>query len=191
MDEVEFGKLLSAVRALTRGQIEGLMAAINQAAPPPEPEPSWASVDDIEARFGAAPCCPHCRSTAVYKWGRANGLKRYRCKFKNCGKTFNALTGTPLAQLHKRELWGAHAQALVDGISLRKVAKQVKVNLTTAFRWRHRFLLTPKSLKPNVLKGTVEADETYFLYSEKGRAQHDRAPRKRGGKASQRGLSAE
>ena len=93
--------------------------------------------------------------------------------------------------MHKRELWGAHAQALVDGISLRKVAKQIKVDLTTAFRWRHRFLRTPKSLKPLTLKGTVEADETFFLYSEKGQEQHDRPPRKRGGKASQRGLSAE
>ena len=193
MDEGSFRKLLSAVKSLTAEQIEGLTAAIAQAVPlsAPQPEPSCASIADIEARFAASPCCPHCRSTAVYKWGSANGLKRYRCKIKDCGRTFNALTGTPLAQLHKRELWGAHAQALVDGISLRKVAKQIKVDLTTAFRWRHRFLRTPKSLKPLTLNGTVEADETFFLYSEKGQEQHDRAPRKRGGKASQRGLSAE
>ena len=35
----------------------------------------------------------------------ANRLQRYRCK--GCRVTFNALTGTPLARLHKRELWGA------------------------------------------------------------------------------------
>ena len=165
MDEGSFRKLLSAVKGLTAEQIEGLTAVIAQAAPSPapQPEPSGASISDIEACFAASPCCPHCRSTAVYKWGSANGLRRYRCKIKDCGRTFNALTGTPLAQLHKRELWGAHAQALVDGISLRKVAKQIKVDLTTAFRWRHRFLRTPKSLKPMTLKGTVEADETFFL----------------------------
>ena len=45
---------------------------------------------------------------SIKKWGSANALRRYRCKA--CKVTFNALTGTPLAQLHKRELWGRHAQ---------------------------------------------------------------------------------
>ena len=154
MDENGFRKLLSAVKGLTPGQIEGLAAAIAQAAPalpPPDPEPSGSSIADIEARFAATPCCPHCRSTAVYKWGSANGLRRYRCKINDCGKTFNALTGTPLAQLHKRELWGAHAQALVDGISLRKVAERIDIDLTTAFRWRHRFLRSNKGKSPGEL----------------------------------------
>ena len=39
-------------------------------------------------------------------------MTRYRCK--PCKVTFNALTGTPLAQLHNRELWIGHSQALVD-----------------------------------------------------------------------------
>ena len=116
-------------------------------------------------------------------------MRRYRCKA--CRVTFNALTGTPLAQLHKRELWGEHAQVLVEGIPLRKVAARVDVDLTTAFRWRHRFLKAPKVLKPKVLEGTVEADETYFLYSQKGSHQLTRPARKRGGKAAKRGLSDE
>ena len=37
----------------------------------------------------------------------------------------------------------------------------------------------------------MEADETYFLYSEKGSRKLDRPARKRGGKAKKRGLSAE
>lgn len=42
------------------------------------------------------------------------------------------------------------------------------------------------------LAGIAEADETYFLESQKGRRQGlSRAPRKRGGKASKRGLSEE
>lgn len=143
----------------------------------------------IEARFAQAPQCPHCQSTAIKKWGSANALKRYRCKA--CRVTFNALTGTPLAQLHNRELWGGHAQALLEGISLRKVAARLDVHLETAFRWRHRFLTAPKDVKPKVLDGTVEADETYFLYSEKGSRNLRRPARKRGGKAKKRGLSDE
>jgi hypothetical protein len=55
----------------------------------------------------------------------------------------------------------------------------------------NRFLEAPKALKPKALEGTVEADETYFLYSEKGSCKLKRPARKRGGKASKRGLSDE
>ena len=140
--------------------------------------------------FWAKPLCPRCQSAKVTKWGSANRLKRYR--WQDLQRRYsNALTGTLLAQLHKRELWTGHAQTLADGISLRKVAARLDVHLSTAFRWRHRFLKAPKALKPKVLDGTVEADETYFLYSEKGSRKLTRPARKRGGKASKRGLSDE
>jgi transposase-like protein len=146
-------------------------------------------IQTIEASFQADPACPHCQSKKLQKWGSAHGLQRYRCKV--CKKTFNALTGTPLAQLHKRELWQQHSQALIDGLSLRKVGVRIGVSLPTAFRWRHRFLKAPKALKAKKLQGIVEADETFFLYSEKGKRNLTRKPRKRGGKAAKCGLSAE
>src|SRR5271157_5656818 len=40
--------------------------------------------------------CPYCTSHEFVSWGRANALQRFRCK--NCGRTFNALTNTPLAR---------------------------------------------------------------------------------------------
>jgi ISXO2-like transposase domain len=46
-------------------------------------------------------------------------------------------------------------------------------------------------VKAERLEGTVEADETYFLRSEKGSRTLERAPRERGGKATKRGLSDE
>jgi transposase-like protein len=146
-------------------------------------------IQTIEASFQAEPACPHCQSKKLQKWGSAHKLQRYRCKV--CKKTFNALTGTPLAQLHKRELWQQHSQALIDGLSLRKVGARIGVSLPTAFRWRHRFLKAPKTLKAKKLQGIVEADETFFLYSEKGNRNLTRKPRKRGGKAAKCGLSAE
>ncbi|WDE98342.1 IS1595 family transposase [Lentisphaera profundi] len=42
-----------------------------------------------------------------------------------------------------------------------------------------------------VLSGIVEADETFFLKSQKGEKHLNRPPRKRGGKAKKRGLSKE
>lgn len=80
---------------------------------------------------------------------------------------------------------------MVDGLSLRKAAKRVGIDLTTAFDWRHRLLKMPAKAKPAKLQGVVEADETYFLESKKGKRKLDRKARKRGGKASKRGLSDE
>ena len=103
-------------------------------------------------------------------------------------------------QCSDRDAAGAIAQARIMGWArpgasrwdfAGKVAARLDVHLSTAFRWRHSFLKAPKALKPKVLEGTVEADETYFLYSEKGSRKLDRPARKRGGKASKRGLSDE
>jgi transposase-like protein len=133
--------------------------------------------------------CPHCHHDKVVHWGNANGLPRYRCNA--CGKTFNPLTGTPLAHLRHRECWGPYAQALIEGLSVRKAAAHCGVNKDTAFRWRHRFLALPAKAEPSALEGIVEADETYFLESHKGERNLSRPPRKRGGTAAKRGLSHE
>ncbi len=103
-----------------------------------------------------------------------------------------SLTHTPLNRLHKRGLWLRQAEALADGRTLRKVAHDLGIHLGTAHRWRHRFLTVPEGIQPAALVGVAEVDETYFLLSFKGKRQGlDRKPRKRGGKASKRGLSAE
>lgn len=141
--------------------------------------------DRIE-RFG----CPHCSSAEVQRWGRASGKPRYRCV--TCRKTFNPLTGTPLSGLHYKERWQNQAQALIAGETVSKAAARCGVAYTTAFRWRHRFLAALNLDKPQRLSGIVEADETFILESFKGkRGKLLRAARKRGGKASKRGLSLE
>ena len=111
--------------------------------------------------------CPHCAGREVVGWGRSHGLLRFRCK--SCGRTFNALTKTPMAHLRKKERWLDHARAMIEGKSLAKTAALCGVHPTTAFRWRHRFLRAPASDKPRSLRGIVEADETFILASFKGR----------------------
>ena len=126
--------------------------------------------------------CPHCAGRAIVAWGRSHGLSRFRCK--SCGRTFNALTKTAMAHLHKRERWFDHARAMIEGKSLAKTAELCGVHPTTAFRWRHRFLGAPAADKPRRLSGIVEADETFILESFEGRwSDLPRAARKRGGKA--------
>ena len=134
--------------------------------------------------------CPHCGGQRLQRWGHASGLQRHRCG--DCRRSFNALTGTPLARLRMKDRWEAQTQALITGESLIKAAERCGVAVTTAFRWRHRFLSAPALDKPGKLTGIVEADETFILESFKGkRSGLPRPARKRGGKASKRGLSAE
>ena len=134
--------------------------------------------------------CPHCRSPEIRPWGGARGLPRYRCP--QCRKTFNPFTGTPVAGLHNKERWLDQARALIEGESLAKAAERCRIDPSTAFRWRHRFLAALNDDKPKRLSGIVEADETFILESFKGRrAGLARPARSRGGKGLKRGLSAE
>jgi transposase-like protein len=149
-----------------------------------------AGVAEAGRRHVAEIGCPHCANRDVILWGKASGLPRYRCR--GCGRTFNGLTKTPLAHLHKREKWQAHAQSMIDGNTISKAAERCEVAYKTAFRWRHRFLEAISSDKPKTLSGIVEGDETFILESFKGkRSGLPRKSRKRGGKAAKRGLSAE
>lgn len=184
MKTKQFQSFVEQLGDLSAVQREALVSALQ----------SKASADDviamIEARFTAAPACGHCHSERIGPWGRVSGLRRYKCK--ECRRTFNALTGTPLAQLHRREVWIDYARALVDRVSLRKAAERCGIDLTTSFRWRHRFLQSSHEAKPGKVEGIVEADETFFLRSVKGsRKLVARAPRKRGTKAKKPGLSSE
>ncbi len=144
----------------------------------------------IEARFAEAAACPHCASRGLAKRGfDRGGLQRWRCRA--CGRSFTALTGTPLSGLHKRETWLAYAKAMIDHASVRKAAKICGLDKTTSFRWRHRFLEAPREDKAERLNDIVEVDETFFLESFKGQRKLPRPARKRGGKAEKRGLSVE
>ncbi len=163
--------------------------------------PRAAVTAEIEASLGDVRRCPHCCHEKSVGCGMADGLRRFRCK--RCGKSFNALTGTPLARLRKKERWLDFGQSLSEGDTVIASAERCGVAVSTAFRWRHRFL-TAKAPSPT-LTGIVEADEAFVLLSYKGsrvweRAKKglpvvadppDRKARKRGGKAAKRGLSHE
>ena len=135
------------------------------------------------------PRCPHCRCERWHRHGHANDLQRYRCCA--CRRTFNDLTGTPLARLRLKGKWLDYLGAILASRPVRAAADEVKVHRNTAFRWRHRFLDRVKEDRPAALHGIVEADEMFILKSQKGARKLDRPPRKRGGTASRRGISRE
>jgi transposase-like protein len=142
----------------------------------------------IEAAAAGRPC-PHCGAARVHRCGFASGLQRFRCL--GCRRTYNALTGTLLARLRKRERWLPYLQCLLESRSVRDAARVTGVHRTTSFRWRHRFAPAAARARPARLSAIVEADETYRLESQKGSRTLTRPPRQRGGCASRRGINRE
>ena len=136
-----------------------------------------AAIALIEQTAQASLHCPACGARHIHRHGHAHGLQRYRCV--RCGRTFNALTGTPLAHLHHKTQWLAYAGCLLASFSVRKAAEHVHIHRNTSFRWRHRFLALAKTDRPRCLHGITEADEMYLLESQKGARHLTRPPRQR------------
>jgi transposase-like protein len=133
--------------------------------------------------------CPHCRCPRSHRCGQASGLQRFRCL--GCRRSYNALTGTLLARLRKKERWLGYLQCVLESRTVRAAASIARVHRTTSFRWRHRFLPGAARDRPSLLTAIVEADETYRLESQKGSRCLTRAPRQRGGVARRRGINRE
>ena len=133
--------------------------------------------------------CPRCGGLRVHRCGKASDLQRYRCL--GCRRSYNALTGTPLARLRKKEHWLNYLQCVRESLTVRAAADAVGVHRTTSFRWRHRFVPGAIRERPPRLAGVVEVDETYLLESQKGSRKLNRPARHRGGVAKRRGINRE
>ena len=181
MDQGMFRAWLAEIDGLTAKQRQELEAVLAGR------QPRAAVAAAIEERLGEARRCPHCSGASV-GGGQADGLRRFRCK--DCRRSFNALTGTPLARLRKKECWLDFGQSLSEGETVAASAERCGVAVSTAFRWRHRFLRAAKN-PTRLLSGIIEVDETYILSSRKGERRLGRKARRRGGKAAKRGLSDE
>jgi transposase-like protein len=120
--------------------------------------------------------CPRCQSHSVGPWGAYHyqpGLKRYRCKEKNCKRTFNDLTGT-LLDGSKRSVihWILATFLLCLSCSSRRIARELGVHGRTSYRWSWWLRNTALSYETDrQLAGTVEADDLYHTAGHKGQAQ--------------------
>ena len=183
MDACTFDTFLSQFRLLSSHQSAHALSLLKASVD------KGRTADIIQAAVADKLACPRCQGRRLYRHGEANGMQRYRCRA--CGRTFNALTGTPLARLRHKSKWLDYLDCMLDSRTVRKTAARIAVARNTSMRWRHRFLAVAKDDRPSVLSGIAEADETFLLESEKGARKLDRPARKRGGKASKPGISAE
>ena len=161
------------------------------------------SIIKSEATARANRKCPRCGGTKIVGHGCDKaGRQRFRCVVHpagGCGKTFNALTNTPLARMRMPEKWHGFARMMLRGETIAAIGdSDLGISRTCAWHWRHRLLKLPSFLQAERLDGIVEADETFFMRSFKGHRgwtqgtpPENRQPRYRGEKAILNGLSAE
>jgi len=182
MKPLEIARLLGQIEQLPVEEISRVKLAVAKR------EGDVESVLMLQERAEAVNHCPRCGCVEIVKNGFKNGKQRFWCK-GGCGTTFNALTGTPLARLRMPEKHIENARCMLEHLSIPKVAARLGVCWETAFRWRHRFM-TLLAENPSGLSGIVEVDETFVRESFKGkRSNMPRPSKRRGKKASKRGLS--
>ena len=176
-------QLMQTLTRLSGGQVDMLRQALAQCT----------SLRDclaiIEERGAKIRCCPHCAGDKLYRHGVYYGLQRYRCR--QCRRSFNALTNTPLAFIRLRDKWLPFLQCMLGSMTVRAAAATTGIHRNTSFRWRHRFLAMAKDDRPRPLQGVVEVDETYLLESQKGSRHLTRPARRRGGKSRRRGINSD
>ena len=122
-----------------------------------------------EARYSEGQyTCPFCRDTHIVKNGTQKGVQRYLCR--QCRKSFSDQTATPSYHSKKSpKLWLQYLKCMLSGYTIRKCAEECKINIATAFFWRHKILdALTTAIGVGDLEGLVEADETFFRYNRKG-----------------------
>jgi transposase-like protein len=88
MHASQFKNLLADLPRLSPEQLTNLRAAADRLH---QHTHSLSSIDAAMTGVG----CPHCNSFKYTKNGICRGVQRYRCK--DCSRTFNAATNTPLS----------------------------------------------------------------------------------------------
>ena len=142
--------------------------------------------------------CPHCSCRDIVLHGKdRNQRQRFRCR--GCGRTYNIMTGTPMARARKPETWNTYLRFMSDHVSVRAIVTAgIGVHHVTVWRWRHRFLQATALDDTSMLCGVIEAGEVFFRWSfkghrgwTKGTPPVDRGARQRGSGVDPHGRSHE
>ena len=137
MDACTFESFLSQMTQLSSHQCARVLVLLTPRAD------QTRTVDILQGAVADKMCCPRCQGTSLYRHGEANGLQRFRCRA--CGRTFNCLTGTPLARLRLKDKWLAYADCLLDSRAVRKAAAKVGVSKIPACAGTIVFWRSPRT----------------------------------------------
>jgi len=188
MGDASIQRIADRFKKLKRENLERLFFIIRGMLYPDKPGYEQFVEDLRESKFSTGRTCPHCLASKVIMHGTFKGRQRYHCRA--CGRTFSDFTKSPIARSRYPEKWVPFAECMLKNMCLKNTAKELGITKTTAFYWRHKILKALQKLDLDPFEGITEADETFFLFSEKGKKNiTGRDPRHRGGVASKRGLS--
>ena len=184
--------ILTDIQTLPLNQVEELLSYLEEFLV------SNSQVEQIyedvkEFRFSKGKVCPHCSSELISKNGKYNGKQRYICK--DCRRTFTDFTNSAVYRSKKSlDKWLKYAKCMIMGLSIRKSAKIVGINIATSFFWRHKILdCISAFLGTGHVDGLIEADEVFFAENFKGTKTINmpRESHKRGKSIKKRGISKE
>jgi transposase-like protein len=179
---MDYNQILSAIRELPINQQSQLIVELTGKAHPQD-YLSLRKEQLLNKQVG----CPHCASHRFYRYGKDKRSQRFKCNA--CKRTFTEHTGTWVTGIHKKDLINGYLELMYQEKSLDKIKVALNINKKTAFDWRHKILSSLEEVQKDNFNGIVESDETFFLHSDKGRKGLERLSRKRGEKASARGIS--
>jgi transposase-like protein len=168
MTYIPFNQLIDAVSALDKQEKDILVRILQETITAPEGNETTKLIIEMrENRFHQGLRCLYCGSDRVRRNGTYRNRQRYHCR--TCNRTFNDFTGTPVHHTKHLAKWGKFLEFMIEGYSVRKCGELLEISKDTAFSWRHKVLHALAECPIPQLRGLVEADETYELYSEKGR----------------------
>lgn len=112
--------------------------------------------------------CPHCESVRYIKYGKFNGIQRFKCK--ECGKTFSTVTNSIWSYSKKSpEKWIKFIELILEKKVLKDCAENLDININTAFAWRHKVLdALVKNNSSTILGGAIHMIKTSMRESFKG-----------------------
>lgn len=117
----------------------------------------------IQQRWNGVPVCPYCGSKKQYVID--NG-KRFKCANNECYKKYSVTLGTVMEASNIPLTTWLPAIYIIHshkkGISSVQLAKDLGVTQKTSWFMLHRIRAFMKDNHPQMLEGTIEADETYM-----------------------------
>ncbi|GEM_PF-4007214 len=125
-------------------------------------EEEFIKIGDFRITEMAVKSCPHCKSSNFIKYGRYKNTPRFMCNC--CGRTFSARTKTPWYYSKKTdEHWRIFINLLMRSQTLMTCSTTLKINVATAFYWRHKILNAMKSTTETTLLSNQVFIMNYFI----------------------------
>ncbi len=136
-----------------------------------------------QIRWGDCPACPYCQSEDVARKRENQTVGRWNCHA--CKSSFNVLAGTVMQKTKvPLQKWFLAIALLLNAkksLSSHQLARDLELNHKTAWylAMRIRWAMAESDAEAGLLRGIVEADETY-VGGKPRQGQNDDDPPKRG-----------